>query len=137
MAEINIVKELSEQEKKFKDKFPEIFKKYLLYVSFYSIKTGKNINTQKDYDTIIVKSLISYFIYQEQKYNKRLTLSYIADLLNYKDHTGVLYAIKRIQLLLRTQPKYKVNDRYIRDYFLIFNCIFCKSKNKKIKNKYT
>ena len=129
MATIDIVRNLSHQEKKFAEKFPNIFQRYLLYTAYYRVMTGRTLENNKDYETIIIKSLVAYFIYQERK-EAKLKLKDIADLLNYKDHTGVSYAIKRIRLLFITQPKYKVQDKNIREYFMIFNGIFCKSRNK-------
>lgn len=129
MATIGIVKDISDKEKMFAKKFPNIFKRYLLYTSYYNVTTGRILENNKDYETVIVKSLVAYFIYQEKKKDVKLKLKDIADLLNYRDHTGVSYAIKRIRLLFITQPNYKIQNKNIKEYFMIFNGIFCKNNN--------
>ena len=47
-----------------KDKFPATFRRYELYIEFFHQKTGvQNIQDAKDYQAIILKSLIAYFLY--------------------------------------------------------------------------
>lgn len=133
---INTIGEISIQEQEFKKLYPDSYIRYRLYANYYILKSGRNMNS-KDYETVLVKSLISYFLYKENKVIKesKVTLTMIGRLLGYASHTGVVKSIKKIENLLRMQPNYKIYNMInmcIKDYFVVFNNIFIKSiKNKK------
>lgn len=110
---------------------PDVFKKYMMYKQYYLCKTNRKEEVySSDYNSVLFKSLMAFFMYQEKKKNKHLTLKTIANILDYKSHTGVLYAIKNIKNLLLYQSKYKIKDKDIKKYFLILNGISCNIVNK-------
>lgn len=128
---------LPENEAAFAKKFPNLYQKYLLYKKYYKAKTGKEVNAE-DYESIIVKSMVAYFLYkgkymvggrrQGQKKGEKITLKEIASLLNYKSHTGTIYAIQSIKRMLKFNPDYKVINKEIKDLWISF--IFIMTKNK-------
>lgn len=130
MEKLNFIRNFSEDEKAFRKTHPDIFDRYTSYVSYYTLKTGKNPLEENDYSSVIIKSLIAYFIYQERIYGKKITLLDVAKLLNYKDHSGAVYAIKRVKNLLKMQSKYRVFGKPLRLYFITFNGIFHRGLNK-------
>jgi hypothetical protein len=132
---------LSENELAFAKKFPNLYQKYILYRKYYKAKTGKDVNGE-DYDSIIVKSMVAYFLYkgkymvgkrrQGRKRGEKITLKEIASLLNYKSHAGAIYAIRSINRLLKFNPEYKVIDKEIKDIWFNFSFImtYPKKTNK-------
>jgi hypothetical protein len=128
---------LSENELDFEKKFPNLYQKYILYRKYYKAKTGKDVNGE-DYDSIIVKSMVAYFLYkgkymvgkrrQGRKRGEKITLKEIASLLNYKSHTGAIYAIRSINRLLKFNPEYKVIDKEIKDIWFNFSFIMTHPK---------
>ena len=139
---------LLENERKFAEEFPYLYAKYQAYKRYYTKKTRKDIY-EDDYNSIIIKSLIAYFLYKE-KYNmkakrkkiknakvrsrKKITLADIALLLNYKSHTGAIYAIQSINKLLKFSPEYKVIDKGIKDIWFNFSFIMTHYNPKKTDN---
>lgn len=123
---MKVIKNKICSEEDFKNIFLSAYKRYKLYVNYYIFKTGKNIFESKDYQTAMIKWLIAYFLYKENNVTKekKITLVTIAKLLHYENHTGVSKAMKNIENLLKKQPKIKIKDKYIKDYFMIFNSIF-------------
>lgn len=137
MKNVSTIEDLSEEEIEFKNKFPEAYERYKLYLNYYIVKTGKNLKG-KDYETVLIKGFIAYFLHREGCITGRKTipLVQISKLLNYVAHTGAIYAINRVNTLLKTQPKYKLvnmKKRYIKDYFTAFNNILLHSIRKNNK----
>lgn len=134
--------EISDNERDFSQKFPHLFRKYQLFKKYYSLKTGKDFYGE-DYDAILVKSLVAYFLYKGKNDNKttlkkrslksvktkkpKLTLKELSILLKYKGHTGTIYAIESIRRMLKFNPDYKVLGRGIKDLWLSFNFIMTKN----------
>lgn len=129
--------QISENEADFEKKFPNLYQKYLLYRRYYKAKTGKEVNAE-DHESIIIKSMVAYFLYkgkymtgkrrqeQGQQKKEKITLKEIASLLNYKSHTGSLYAIQSIKRMLKFNPDYKVINKEIKDLWLSFIFIMTK-----------
>lgn len=137
MENTTTIEDLSQAEIEFKKKFPEAYERYRLYLNYYIVKTGKNLKG-KDYETVLIKGFIAYFLHREGCITgkKTIPLMYISKLLNYVAHTGAIYAINRIKTLLKTQPKYKLVNmkrQYIKDYFTAFNNILLHSIKKNNK----
>jgi len=134
---------ISENERDFAEKFPHLFKKYLLFRKYYQLKTGNDFYGD-DYDAILIKSLVAYFLYKGKNDNRfsksnprvsrvprvkkpKLTLKELAILLKYKSHTGTVYAIQSIRRMLKYNPDYKVLNKEIKDLWLSFNFIMTKN----------
>lgn len=114
----------------FRIKYPNVFEKYKIYKNYYFRKTNVKDKFLSDYNSVLFKSLIAFFIYQEGKKSKKITLKTIANILGYKSHTTVIYSINKIKNLLLYQPKYQVNGKDIKKLFLIFNGISCNNNFK-------